>query len=472
MPVPVISVEQMRAWERATWATGQMESSVIARVGEGLARHALTLTQPGDTILLLAGQGHNGDDARAMAGHLSGRAVEQINVLEPSLAFTELDAVLQRRPALTVDGLFGLGLTRPFSEAWQQLIRRVNESRGPVLAVDVPSGLDAETGQPWPEAIRATVTVTVGAPKRGLLASSAAAFVGRLEVAEDVGLIPCPGTGERQWTLASDFCGWPPARPTDGHKGTFGHVGIVAGSLGYHGAAVLAARGAQRARPGLITLFPQPEIYAPVAAQLQAVMVQPWRAELNFSKFSAGLFGPGLAAQDMPSELRPTLQMLWQTSPVPLVVDASALEWLPETSAHLAGLRVLTPHPGEAARLLGVTTAQVQQDRPAALRALSQRFGNGWVVLKGRHTLVGRAEGEMFVNSSGNEGLAQGGSGDLLAGYLTGWLAQPAAQSDPQMAIRYAVWEHGAAADRLAARRGNWIVEELADELGSAAPPP
>ena len=470
MPVPVISVEQMRAWERATWATGQTESAVIARVGEGLARHALALTQPADTILLLAGQGHNGDDARAMAAHLSGRVVEQINVLEPSLAFTELDAALQRQPALIVDGLFGLGLTRALSKEWQQLVRRVNEWRGPVLAVDLPSGLDADTGKPWPESIRATVTVTVGAPKRGLLATLAASFVGRLEVADDVGLIPCPCASELQWTLANDFCDWPTPRPTDGHKGTFGHAGIVAGSLGFHGAAVLAARGAQRARPGLITLFPQPEIFAPVAAQLQAVMAQPWREGLDFSKFSAVLFGPGLAAQNLPRDMRQTLQTLWQTSPATLVVDASALEWLPEASGNLPGLRVLTPHPGEAARLLGVTTDMVQQDRPAALRALSRRFGNAWIVLKGRHTLVGRAEGEIFVNSSGNNGLAQGGSGDLLAGYLTGWLAQPAVLSDPLMALRYAVWEHGAAADRLGTRRGNWIVEELAEELGAAAP--
>ena len=471
MPVPVITVEQMREWERATWATGQTESAVIGRVGECLARHGLALTQPGDTILLLMGKGHNGDDVRAMAAHLPGRVVEQIEVLEPGRAVTELNAVMQQRPALIVDGLFGLGLTRALSVEWQQLIRCVNESRCRVLAVDVPSGLDADTGKPLPESIRATVTVTVGAPKRGLLAPSAASFVGRLEVAADVGLIPCLCGSELQWTLPGDFRDWPPPRPTDGHKGTFGHVAIVAGSLGYHGAAVLAARGAQRARPGLITLFPQDSVYAPVAAQLQAVMVQSWREGLDFSKFSAGLFGPGLAAQHLSPGLRRTLQTLWQTSPVPLVVDASALEWLPETSGTLPGLRVITPHPGEAARLLGITTEQLQQDRPAALRALSQRFGNCWVVLKGRHTLVGRSEGVLFMNGSGNDGLAQGGSGDLLAGYIAGWLAQPAVLGDPLMALRYAVWEHGAAADRLGTRCGNWIVEELADELGSAAPP-
>jgi NAD(P)H-hydrate epimerase len=121
---------------------------------------------------------------------------------------------------------------------------------------------------------------------------------------------------------------------------------------------------------------------------------------------------------------------------------------------------------GEAARLLRCTAGELQCDRPATLRELSGRFGNCWVVLKGHQTLIGRAEGELFVNSSGNTGLAQGGSGDLLAGFIAGWLAQPALRGDPLMALRYAVWEHGAAADRLNEQRENWIIEELAEELG------
>ena len=466
MPVPVISVEQMRAWELATWAGGQTESAVIALVGARLARRALTLTKPGDTILLLAGKGHNGDDARAMRPHLGGREVKQIEVREPAAARAELERALQLPPALIVDGLFGIGLFRPLDEDWQKLIAKVNGSRCRVLAVDVPSGLDADTGHALPDAIRATVTLTVGTPKRGLLAVHAAPFVGRLEAATDVGLIPCPCAGERHWVLPEDFSDFPPARPVDGHKGTFGHAALVAGSLGYHGAAVLAARGTQRARPGLVTLFTQSEVYAPVAAQLQAVMVQPWHDGLDFSKFSAVLFGPGLAAEHLPAGIRECLDQLWLLSPAPVIADASALEWLPRAAAARPGLRVITPHPGEAARLLDCATADVQRDRPAAVRALAKQFGNCWVVLKGRHTLTGRADGDIFVNSSGHDGLAQGGSGDLLAGFIAGWLAQPALQSDPALALRHAVFEHGAAADRLGARRGNWIIEELAGELG------
>ena len=466
MPLPVISVAQMRAWEHATWAGGRMESAVIARVGEGLARRALALTRRGDMVLLLAGKGHNGDDARAMQPHLDGRELRLISAREPVSAWVELERVRRPAPALIVDGLFGIGLARPLDDDWQKLIARVNDLHCRVLAVDVPSGLDADTGRTLPDAIRATVTLTVGAPKRGLLATHAAPFVGRLEIADDVGLIPCPCVSELQWTGPEDFSAYPPPRPVDGHKGTFGHAALVAGSVGYHGAAVLVARGAQRARPGLITLFTQPEIYSPVAAQLQAVMVQPWQDGLDFSKFSVVLFGPGLAAQNLPASVRECLDQLWPLSPAPIIVDASALEWLPRTPTAVPGRRVMTPHPGEAARLLNCSPTDVQRDRPAALRALSKQFGNCWVVLKGRHTLLGRAEGEVFVNSSGDDGLAQGGSGDLLAGFIAGWLAQPMLQSDVGLALRHAVFEHGAAAERLGAQRENWIVEELAEELG------
>lgn len=471
MPVPVISVEQMRAWECATWASGRTESAVIARVGGVLAQHALALTKPGDSILLLAGRGHNGDDVRAMVEHLREREVKLLNVADPATARPEVVRTLQACPKLVVDGLFGIGLNRDLSEAWQELISALNESGAHVLAVDVPSGLDADTGQPQPVALQAAVTVTIGAPKRGLLATHAAPHVGRLEVADDVGLIPCPIASELQWTVADDFTDFPPPRPVDGHKGTFGHAAIIAGSLGYHGAAVLAARGAQRAQPGLITLFTQPEVYAPVAAQLQAVMVRVWEENArarSAGKFTAFLFGPGLAAEMLPPSVREWFRHLWASDPRPVIADAGALDWLPEGVTPDGSCRVITPHPGEAARLLNATAEKIQSDRAGSLRALSGKFGGCRVVLKGRHTLVGARTGELFVNSSGQHGLAQGGSGDLLAGYITGGLAQPAVVNDPGRALRHAVFEHGAAADRLGTRRQNWIVEELADELGRA----
>jgi NAD(P)H-hydrate epimerase len=275
------------------------------------------------------------------------------------------------------------------------------------------------------------------------------------------------------WTTPEDFNDFPPRRPVTGHKGTFGHLAIVAGSLGYHGAAVLASRGAQRAQPGLITLFTQERAYVPVAAQLQAVMVQIWSPKTELpSKFSAVLIGPGLASPDLPDELKQSVCDLWRESPAPVIADASALDWLPAGPFPKNAVRVLTPHPGEAARILGAAAARVQTDRTAALLELSRRLGNAWVVLKGHQTLIGRGDGEIFVNSSGNPFLGQGGSGDTLSGYLAGLLAQPALQQDPGRTLRFAVWQHGAAADLLSCTRPNWIVEDLLQTLGSAPHPP
>ena len=429
MPVPVISVAQMRQWEKASWEAGRTPAAVIKNVGRRLAERALELTRRGDAIVILAGRGHNGDDARAARRLMPRRKVALVEVVDPQTAAKEFSRGIQTapgraRPNLVIDGLFGIGLNRPLEGAWKTLIDTVNQSGLPVLSVDVPSGLNADNGQVEGAAIRAEVTLTVGAPKRGLLA--AAEWVGRLEVAPDIGLIPCPVAGALNWTLPEDFAGWPPRRPVESNKATFGHVAIIAGSLGYHGAAVLAARGALRAQPGLVTIEPQPPVYIPVAAQLQAAMVRPWRAgQAPPKNVTAILFGPGLAAEKLPAALKKELRSHWKTFPGPMVVDASALDWLEADAAPAPVVRVITPHPGEAGRLLDVSAKEVQSDRVAALRRLSRRFGQCYVVLKGHHTLVGRAEGLVFINGSGNPLLAQGGSGDLLGGYLAGLLAQP-----------------------------------------------
>jgi len=470
MPIPVIIIAQMREWEKVTWASGQTEAEVIRRVGKCLAEHALRLTRPDDLILILAGKGHNGKDARCAEGHLAQRRVDVIEVKDPAADLTKLEAVLSLQPALIIDGLFGIGINRPLSADWIRFIEMVNRSSAKILAVDVPSGLNGDSGEPQGAAIRASVTLTVGAPKIGMLSESGWPFVGRLEVATEVGLIRCPLKSELNWTLAEDFQGFPPARAVATHKGTYGHVGIIAGSVGYHGASVLAARGAQRAQPGLITLYTQEDAYPPVASQLQAVMVSPWKSDTDFSHYSAILIGPGLAAADLPDEVKKLTSELWVKSPAPVIVDASALAWLPSGAVPEKAVRLITPHPGEAARLLGSKSKDVQSDRLKSLRRLSQRYGNTWVILKGHETLVGRSNGDVFVNSSGNPHLAQGGSGDLLSGYLAGLFAQAALQNDPSKTIRYAVWQHGTAADRLHGRGPNWVVEDLVEELGREAP--
>lgn len=467
MPLPVLSIAQMRQWENATWAAGQSEREVIRRVGAAAAARVLELTAPGQAILLIAGKGHNGDDVRAMAEHLKGRKVETLNINAPATDLDALRSRLKASQALVVDGLFGIGLDRPLEGHWAGLVDLLNAARQRVVSIDVPSGLDADSGLPLGSAVRASVTLTVGAPKAGLLRPSAWPFVGRLEVLEDVGLVAFANQSREQWTVAGDFRGFPPARPIASHKGKHGHLAIVAGSAGFHGAAVLAARGAQRAAPGLIALHVPEEVYGPIASQTQAVMVSRLRVgALRENRWTAILIGPGLADPNLPGEIRELARDLWLNAPVPLVVDASALDWLPNHGSQLPAPRVITPHPGEAGRMLGRTSQEVQEDRFDAVRELSRRFGGAWVVLKGHQTVVGNHSGPLRINSTGNPSLGQGGSGDVLAGFLAGLVAQPDLQRDMAETAAYSVFEHGAAADRLQARRPGWIVEELAGELG------
>lgn len=461
----------MRQWEKDTWATGQSAGKVIQLVGQRLAQRIVELSKPGDAIWIVAGNGHNGDDARAALPGLSDRKVVLLNVTDPSQGrhdfLEKIQSSAGHPPSWIVDALFGIGLSRPLDDQWRQLIDVLNNSRVPILAVDVPSGLNADTGEAEGAAIQAELTLTVGAPKTGLLKGPA--FTGRVEVLSDVGLAECSIESELNWTSAEDFGGLPPRRPVVSNKGNFGHVAIIAGSRGYHGAAVLSAWGALRARTGLVSVFPQESAYVPVAAQLQSAMVHAWQAGKSQPKnCTALLFGPGLAAEDVPGSLKEEMRTHWHRSPLAMVVDASALDWLEAGPAPAGAFRLITPHPGEAGRVLGSSAEAVQADRLGALRQLSKKFGDCCVILKGHQTLVGRSTGNVFVNSSGNPFLAQGGSGDLLSGYVAGLLAQPDWRRDAVLAARFAVWQHGATADNLSQTRPNWTLEELAAHLGEA----
>lgn len=468
MSLPVLSISQMREWEQATWAAGKAEAEVIRRVGEQVARRALELTQSNDFILLLAGKGHNGDDVRAARPHLADRRVELLNVTSPAASLRQLELFLGENPALVVDGLFGIGLSRPLDEDWVAFITRLNGTHARILAVDVPSGLNADTGETFGAAVQAALTLTVGTPKNGMLNQSAWPYVGQLEVLADVGLVACPHAVDLNWGRSGDFRGFPPARPAAGHKGSFGHLAVLAGSVGYHGAAVLAARGAQRAQPGLVTVLTHEPAYFQVAMQLQSAMVSAWSPSVRLpGDFSALLVGPGLASPELPVEFRNAIRRVWDDALVPVVADASALDWLPMGHVPRNAIRVITPHPGEAARLMRSTPARVQENRVLAVRDISKRFGDCWAVLKGHQTLIGRSSGEIYVNPSGNPQLAQGGSGDVLAGFIAGLLAQPALQTDVGLALRYAVWQHGAAADALQSRRRNWTIEDMLDDIGN-----
>ena len=467
MPVPVISVAQMREWEQATWDAGVKEADVIRQVGRSLQAWLMDrVAWSVDELLIVAGKGNNGEDARQCAPVFEEFGMEPpkiVNVKDPAADLPALEQALSgARKRGVIDALFGIGLNRPLNDDWIRVIECINESATAIFSVDCPSGLHADTGAPMGAAIRATRTLTLGAPKRGLLAAQASEYVGGLDLESCIGLVAHPLESGLQWVIPQDFQGYPPVRSVASHKGAQGHVAVIAGSVGYHGAAVLAAEGALSAQPGLTTVLTHEGCYEPVAAQLKAAMVHPWsRTPKLPEKCTAALIGPGLASEDLPGSLREFARSLWRESDVPVIADASVLDWLPEGATSDGQLRVITPHPGEAARMLRTTAKAVQADRRGALLELSARFGGCWVVLKGHQTLIGREHGEVSVNSTGNPLLAQGGSGDVLAGFIAGLLAQPALAKDAGKALRYGVWAHGHVADRAAWSGTGLAISEL-----------
>jgi NAD(P)H-hydrate epimerase len=465
MPQPVISVAQMREWEERTWASGVSAESVMKNAGEAVAKRAGDLAEPDEPLILfLIGKGNNGGDARIAAEVFTSEDVicriQKLEVHDGTETLPDLSDV-----SLVVDGLFGIGLNRDLSVDWRDFISKLNDAtqllRIPVLAVDVPSGLDADTGQPRGAAVRADYTLTFGAPKTGLILECASEYVGQLEVAAEIGLIDPPSLGEFRWIDADDFKRFAPKRAASAHKGTFGHVGIIAGSTGYHGAAVLAARAAACSGVGMVSVFTS--AYAPVAAQLQTAMVHPWDENVirTLSACTAVVIGPGLAGPDVPESLRQVAVNLWRESENPIVVDANALEWIANESIPENAVRVVTPHPGEAARLLETTAGNIQSDRVQAMRKVSAICGGAITVLKGRHTLIGAFEGPVSINGTGNPYLARGGSGDVLAGNLGGWLARKDLDYVPLNVIAQAVWRHGAAADYLSSIGLIWDLDGL-----------
>lgn len=470
MPSPVISVEQMRAWEQATWDSGQAVDVVMRLAGRAVANAARRLARPDAPVLVLAGKGNNGGDAKYAAEELEELDVILIDCADESTTLANIREELGRAAVtdgLVIDGLFGIGLNRAPEGRWAEIIEAVNHSGARVLAVDAPSGLDCDRGDAPGAVVTADTTLTFGAPKTGLLSAGATRWVGRLEVAPDIGLVACPAKSEVEWLLDSDFTNFPPRRPIGGHKGAFGHLAILAGSTGYHGAAVLAALGAQRAMPGLISVYPTERAYQPVASQLRQCMVHPWTPQTEFPKnATAILIGPGLAGPDVDPVTIEKVRELWRTSRLPIVVDASALDWL-QPGGETPGIRIVTPHPGEASRMLGIANAEVQADRVAAARAVSAKYGACRVVLKGCRTVI--AGGAVTaVNGTGNAGLGQGGSGDILAGYLAGLVAQPLLRERLDDVVRFAVHQHGLTADCLSESAQAWDLDDFIPLLGNA----
>jgi NAD(P)H-hydrate epimerase len=381
-----------------------------------------------------------------------------------------------------VDAVFGTGLSRDVEGQPAASIERMAAARARggvrVLAVDVPSGLCADTGQVRGIAVRADATLTLGLPKLGLALEPGRSHAGRVRVAR-IGIADeAPGTAARArlWTRAGARERLPD-RPAHGHKGTFGHALVVAGSEGKTGAAALAAEGAARIGAGLVTIgcpagvndvlevkcteamtapLPDTEGRA-LAASAEAAIV-----DLAASRDAVGL-GPGIGRDP---ETLGLVRALAKALEVPLALDADALAAFAGDPALLASRgapTVLTPHPGEAGALLGMEPAAVNRDRPAAARELARRTGCV-VLLKGAATVT--ADGDsLVVNPTGGPLLGSGGTGDVLLGLVTGLLAQG---MDAGPAAALAAWIHGFTADRLSTRLGDAGL--LAGELAAAVP--
>ncbi len=363
-------------------------------------------------------------------------------VLEP------FDPERVRAADVVVDAIFGTGLERPVEGHWREAVAAINAARAPVVAVDVPSGLAAETGAVLGAAVRATLTVTFIGLKQGLFTGEAPEVVGEVQFS-DLGV---PGAVYQRVAPAAERIGAEavaaclPPRRRGAHKGELGHVLIVGGDHGMPGAVRLAGEAAARAGAGWVSVATRPAHVAALAGARPELMVHGVEAARDLQplleRATVVAVGPGLG-QSTWSQL---LLARVLEARRPLVVDADALNLIAREPATREDW-ILTPHPGEAARLLGVTPAEVQSDRYAAAAAIVQRYG-GACVLKGAGTVVRDPDGGVGVCDRGNPGMASGGMGDVLTGVVAGLLAQGLGLG---AAARTGVYVHGAAGDHAAA---------------------
>ena len=497
---PLVSAEAMRALDRHTIETlGVPGDLLMESAGRLVAAEVLRERRGPAPVLVVCGGGNNGGDGLVAARHLhlQGVPVRIAWATDPTRLRGDARANRDRaraagvpeasarwRPepgAVIVDALFGTGLARDVEGAAAAAVTRINQGRPAcrVVSVDLPSGLDADTGQILGVAVAADCTVTLGLPKLGLTLEPGRSLAGRIVVGR-IGIADeAPGleAGAELWTRSAAGAHLP-ARPAHGHKGTFGHVLVAAGSEGKTGAAALAAAGAARAGAGLVTIACPESLNAILEVKCTEAMTAPV-AETAGRAFAAGaekallelaqtrdaiVLGPGIGRAE---ETLALVRRLAARLERPLVLDADALVAFADDPAALASRRaptIVTPHPGEAAALLASEPAAINADRPAAARELAARTG-AVVVLKGAATVTAAAQGRLAVNPTGGPVLATGGTGDVLAGMAAGLLAQGVA---PFEAAALAVFAHGLAADRLAASRGS--AGALAGEVAERVP--
>jgi NAD(P)H-hydrate epimerase len=480
------SVAQTRQIDRAAAQQPACSGSALMERAGAAAFGVLRQRWPAARRLgVLCGAGNNGGDGYVLArlAQLAGLQVRLAAVAGAPRPGSEADSARQWFMAcggvehhdaaqaladaeVGVDALLGTGLDRPPEGAVARAIGALNDGDRPVLALDLPSGLDADTGHAPGAVVRADATVSFVARKQGLYTGAARDCCGTLTF-DDLG-VPAQALGAAgeapavRLDLPQLRAALLPARRRGAHKGDCGHVLVLGGDLGYGGAVRLAGEAAARAGAGLTSVATRAAHVAALIAGRPELMARGVDTAADvaplLARASVLAVGPGLGQGDFG-------RALWGAalgSGLPLVVDADALNLL-AASPQRRDDWILTPHPGEAARLLGTTAAQVEADRYAAVRALQQRYG-GVVVLKGAGTLVWDGQAPVGVVPYGNPGMASGGMGDVLSGVIAALLAQglPA----PAAAVLGACL-HGAAGDAVAARRGErgLLAGDLLDEL-------
>ncbi|HMK14960.1 MAG TPA: NAD(P)H-hydrate dehydratase [Burkholderiales bacterium] len=462
-PAPVYLTRDIRKIEsKFLPAQRLMEAAGLAAAE--LARELLG--EGGTSVLILAGPGNNGGDALVLARHLkqwwfkvdvvfAGDAKKLPRDATRALRlWQKAGGILHNKiPAgkwdLAVDGLFGIGLKRRLEGRYAQLVERINGLGIPVLALDVPSGLDADTGRILGAAVRATHTVTFIALKPGLLTAEGVNCCGKIHVRgldiDAAATLPAKG-----WLLSHASCPRLKQRPRNSHKGLFGNVGILGGAKGMVGAALLAGSAALKLGAGrtYVALLAK---NAPLVDPLQPeLMLRSPKELLELDYLNCLAVGPGLGQS---KEAQHLLVDALKTK-LPLVLDADALNLLGADNRPQLLLKrrtaatILSPHPAEAGRLLKRGTAEIQLDRLAAALEMARIF-RCHVVLKGAGSICALPDGSWYINSSGNPGMASAGMGDVLTGMIAALIAQG---MNAGSAMLLAVYLHGAAADDLVAR--------------------
>jgi hydroxyethylthiazole kinase-like uncharacterized protein yjeF len=445
---PIYLTEDIRRIERAAGDAPLME-----RAGAAAAELAAKMAT-GKDVLVLAGPGNNGGDARIVAERLKERFF-RVTVA------TQRDEIPDKPWSLVVYGLFGFGLAREVEGEYGALIEYVNRQRCPVLALDIPSGLHADTGRVLGHAVRATRTVTFIGLKPGLLTLDGPDHCGEIEVAMLDLQLPAASAWVADRSL---FAGLLKARPRNFHKGMAGSLAILGGAAGMSGAALLAGRAALKLGAGRVYVGLLDEGIALDAQSLELMLRHP--DDALGQDLDALVVGPGLGE----GERAQTLLGAALASDLPCVLDADALNLISENEdlRHACARRtaetLLTPHPAEAARLLALSTADVQADRVKAARILAGNL-NAHVVLKGAGSVLAARDGHWFINTSGNPGMASAGMGDVLAGMLGALFAQ---RYSGESTLVLGAHLHGAAADALV-KAGIGPVGLTASELIDAA---